>query len=181
MLQGYYLRALKMMNVPKELAEEHYVDLSSKPFYPGLVKYIARCALLLMSNLEGMEDNRLHAVLEHKAPVCSAADTALACFPLWQCSMQKSDSRRTHGMIQEWGLARVFVCCVQRPSGGNSMGGQGSGCHRQEACGRHQPPGIRCAFADASLALTHRPPLPPALHSGKMYHRRVPWKLNLIP
>ena len=42
MLQGYYLRALKMMNVPKELAEEHYVDLSSKPFYKGLVNYIVR-------------------------------------------------------------------------------------------------------------------------------------------
>ncbi|EIE19716.1 hypothetical protein WJX75_008683 [Coccomyxa subellipsoidea] len=38
--KGYYLRALKMMNVPKELAEEHYVDLASKPFYPGLVNYI---------------------------------------------------------------------------------------------------------------------------------------------
>ena len=31
-----------MMNVAKELAEEHYVDLSSKPFYPGLVNYIIR-------------------------------------------------------------------------------------------------------------------------------------------
>ncbi len=41
-VQGYYLRALKMMNVPKELAEEHYVDLASKPFYPGLVNYIIR-------------------------------------------------------------------------------------------------------------------------------------------
>ena len=41
-MQGYYLRALKMMNVPKELAEEHYVDLSSKPFYKGLVEYIIR-------------------------------------------------------------------------------------------------------------------------------------------
>jgi hypothetical protein len=97
-----------------------------------------------------------HAVLENKAPVCSAADTALACFHLWQCSMQKSESKRMHGMIQEWGFVRVFVCSVQRPSGGNSMGGQGSGCHRQEARGRHQPPGIRCAFADAPLALTHR-------------------------
>lgn len=40
--QGYYLRALKMMNVPKEMAEEHYVDLASKPFYAGLVNYIVR-------------------------------------------------------------------------------------------------------------------------------------------
>jgi nucleoside-diphosphate kinase len=79
-LQGYYLRALKMMNVPKELAEEHYVDLSSKPFYPGLVKYIARCALLVMSIPEGTGANRLHAVPEVKFPVCSAPNTALSCY-----------------------------------------------------------------------------------------------------
>lgn len=41
--KGYYLRALKYVNVPKEQAEEHYVDLSSKPFYRGLVEYIIRC------------------------------------------------------------------------------------------------------------------------------------------
>jgi hypothetical protein len=33
--QGYYLRALKLKNVHRELAEEHYVDLKSKPFYRG--------------------------------------------------------------------------------------------------------------------------------------------------
>lgn len=42
--QGYYLRALKLKNVERELAEEHYVDLKSKPFYPGLVEYIVRRA-----------------------------------------------------------------------------------------------------------------------------------------
>lgn len=40
--KGYYLRAMKFMNVPQALAEEHYVDLSSKPFYAGLVEYIIR-------------------------------------------------------------------------------------------------------------------------------------------
>ena len=40
--KGYTLRALKMMSVPKELAEEHYADLSSKPFFGGLVEYICR-------------------------------------------------------------------------------------------------------------------------------------------
>lgn len=40
--KGYYLRAMKYVNVPKELAEEHYVDLASKPFYSGLVEYIVR-------------------------------------------------------------------------------------------------------------------------------------------
>ena len=42
--KGYYLRGMKYINVPKELAEEHYVDLSSKPFYSGLVEYIVRYA-----------------------------------------------------------------------------------------------------------------------------------------
>jgi len=40
--KGYTLRALKMLSVSKELAEEHYADLSSKPFFAGLVEYICR-------------------------------------------------------------------------------------------------------------------------------------------
>ncbi len=40
--KGYYLRGLKYKNVEKELAEEHYVDLASKPFYGSLVEYIGR-------------------------------------------------------------------------------------------------------------------------------------------
>ena len=47
--QGYYLRALKLKNVERELAEEHYVDLKSKPFYPGLVEYIIRRAVLWLA------------------------------------------------------------------------------------------------------------------------------------
>lgn len=38
--KGYYLRALKLVNVDRALAEEHYRDLSSKPFFPALVDYI---------------------------------------------------------------------------------------------------------------------------------------------
>ena len=33
--QGYTLRGLKLMNVSKQLAETHYSDLSSKPFFGG--------------------------------------------------------------------------------------------------------------------------------------------------
>ena len=40
--KGYHLRAMKLQNVPRELAEEHYGDLSSKPFFSGLVEYILR-------------------------------------------------------------------------------------------------------------------------------------------
>lgn len=35
--QGYYLVGLKMLNVERSLAEEHYADLSSKPFFGALV------------------------------------------------------------------------------------------------------------------------------------------------
>jgi nucleoside-diphosphate kinase len=38
--KGFKLRALKLYQTPKEVAEEHYKDLSSKPFYPALVNYI---------------------------------------------------------------------------------------------------------------------------------------------
>ena len=31
-----------MLSVSKELAEEHYADLSAKPFFAGLVEYICR-------------------------------------------------------------------------------------------------------------------------------------------
>ena len=38
--KGFTLKALKMFVPSKELAEEHYKDLSSKPFFPKLVEYI---------------------------------------------------------------------------------------------------------------------------------------------
>ena len=38
--KGYTLRGLKFLNVTKELAEAHYADLSSKPFFPSLIEYI---------------------------------------------------------------------------------------------------------------------------------------------
>lgn len=38
--KGFTLRALKLFQCPRELAEEHYKDLASKPFFPKLVDYI---------------------------------------------------------------------------------------------------------------------------------------------
>jgi nucleoside-diphosphate kinase len=38
--KGFTLRALKMVNVERSLAENHYADLSDKPFFAGLVDYI---------------------------------------------------------------------------------------------------------------------------------------------
>ncbi|KAK4375819.1 hypothetical protein RND71_006496 [Anisodus tanguticus] len=38
--KGFKLTGLKLFQCPKELAEEHYKDLQSKPFFPKLIDYI---------------------------------------------------------------------------------------------------------------------------------------------
>lgn len=38
--RGYKLVALKMTQPSEELLREHYQDLQSKPFFPGLLKYM---------------------------------------------------------------------------------------------------------------------------------------------
>ena len=50
--KGYTLRGLKLMNVPKELAETHYSDLSSKGFFAGLIEYITSGPVVAIA-LEG--------------------------------------------------------------------------------------------------------------------------------
>ncbi|KAK9068790.1 hypothetical protein SSX86_012906 [Deinandra increscens subsp. villosa] len=38
--KGFSLKGLKFLNVDQAFAEKHYADLSSKPFFNGLVEYI---------------------------------------------------------------------------------------------------------------------------------------------
>lgn len=38
--KGFKLVGLKLYQTPRDIAEEHYKDLSSKPFYKALVEYI---------------------------------------------------------------------------------------------------------------------------------------------
>jgi Nucleoside diphosphate kinase len=38
--KGFQVKGLKMYQTPREVAEEHYKDLASKPFYGALVDYI---------------------------------------------------------------------------------------------------------------------------------------------
>jgi nucleoside-diphosphate kinase len=52
--KGYTLRGLKFMNVTKEHAERHYSDLSSKPFFSGLVDYIISGPVVAIA-LEGKD------------------------------------------------------------------------------------------------------------------------------
>ena len=47
--KGYKLVAMKLVTVTKDHAEKHYSDLSSKPFFAGLVEYVCSgpmCAMV---------------------------------------------------------------------------------------------------------------------------------------
>ncbi|CAG9466109.1 unnamed protein product [Pedinophyceae sp. YPF-701] len=46
--KGFTLKALKLYQCPREVAEEHYKDLSSKPFYKDLVDYICSGPVVAM-------------------------------------------------------------------------------------------------------------------------------------
>ncbi|XP_057862008.1 nucleoside diphosphate kinase II, chloroplastic [Cryptomeria japonica] len=47
--KGFVLKGLKLFQCPTELAEEHYKDLKSKPFFPKLVKYITSGPVVCMA------------------------------------------------------------------------------------------------------------------------------------
>lgn len=47
--KGFLLKGLKLFQCPTELAEEHYKELSSKPFFPKLVKYITSGPVVCMA------------------------------------------------------------------------------------------------------------------------------------
>ncbi|KAK9114975.1 hypothetical protein Syun_021772 [Stephania yunnanensis] len=46
--KGFKLTGLKLFQCPKELAEEHYKDLSAKPFFPKLIDYITSGPVVCM-------------------------------------------------------------------------------------------------------------------------------------
>jgi len=46
--KGFILKGLKLMSVSRSMAEEHYQDLSSKPFFSGLVEYIISSPVVAM-------------------------------------------------------------------------------------------------------------------------------------
>jgi len=48
--KGFKLVAMKFMNANEELLKKHYADLSSKPFFPGLVKYMQMGPVVPMVN-----------------------------------------------------------------------------------------------------------------------------------
>src|SRR6185503_15811749 len=52
--KGLRIAALKLMRVDRDLAEKHYSEHSSKPFFPDLIEFITRGPLVAMV-LEGEE------------------------------------------------------------------------------------------------------------------------------
>lgn len=46
--KGFKLVAMKQMTASKEHLEKHYADLSSKPFFPGLVEYMGSGPVVAM-------------------------------------------------------------------------------------------------------------------------------------
>ena len=46
--RGYKLVGLKMVWPTKEMAENHYADLSKKPFFPGLTKFFSSGPIVCM-------------------------------------------------------------------------------------------------------------------------------------
>lgn len=46
--KGFFLKALKLEVVERSLAEEHYADLASKPFFTGLVDFICSGPVVCM-------------------------------------------------------------------------------------------------------------------------------------
>ena len=47
--RGLKLSAMKLMQVPKALAEEHYGEHAGKPFYDGLIEYITASPVVVMA------------------------------------------------------------------------------------------------------------------------------------
>ncbi|KAK1359624.1 Nucleoside diphosphate kinase [Heracleum sosnowskyi] len=47
--KGFKLSGLKLFQCPQDLAEEHYKDLKSKPFFPKLIEYITSGPVVCMA------------------------------------------------------------------------------------------------------------------------------------
>ena len=60
--KGFTLRGLKLFTPGKELAEEHYKDLSQKPFFKDLVNYI------ISGPVVAMVREQIYVCIFHAAP-----------------------------------------------------------------------------------------------------------------
>ena len=47
--KGLTFVGIKLMNVPKDLAEQHYAEHKGKPFYDGLIKFVTSSPVLVLA------------------------------------------------------------------------------------------------------------------------------------
>ncbi len=47
--KGMTIAGMKLMQIPKGLAEEHYAPHKDKPFYPGLIEYITSGPVVILA------------------------------------------------------------------------------------------------------------------------------------
>jgi Nucleoside diphosphate kinase len=80
--KGFKVIGLKMFQTPKDVAEEHYKDLSSKPFYGALVEYIVSGPVVCMVRCGCWLALKLHG-LSHVHLLRGTARSALRCWRLW--------------------------------------------------------------------------------------------------
>ncbi|KAG9123062.1 nucleoside diphosphate kinase [Ceratobasidium sp. 392] len=73
--RGFKLVALKLVHATKEHLEKHYADLSDKPFFPGLIKYMASgpVVAIVIEGLDAVKTGR--AMLGATNPLASNAGT----------------------------------------------------------------------------------------------------------
>ncbi|KAH8591035.1 nucleoside diphosphate kinase [Bisporella sp. PMI_857] len=73
--RGYKLAAIKLVTPSKEHLEKHYEDLSSKPFFPGLVKYMGSgpIAAMVWEGRDAVKTGRV--LLGATNPLASAPGT----------------------------------------------------------------------------------------------------------
>jgi nucleoside diphosphate kinase len=84
--KGFKLVALKLYQTPKEVAEEHYKDLSARPFYNDLVKYIVSGPVVSMVSLW-----LLHQQPQQRKQCCT--ECALCSDPAAAAGFQSPSSR----------------------------------------------------------------------------------------
>ncbi|KAG8686125.1 nucleoside diphosphate kinase [Ceratobasidium sp. 394] len=73
--RGFKIIALKMVHATKEHLEKHYADLKDKPFFPGLIKYMASgpVVAIVIEGLDAVKTGR--AMLGATNPLASNPGT----------------------------------------------------------------------------------------------------------
>ncbi|KAF7789570.1 hypothetical protein EIP86_000516 [Pleurotus ostreatoroseus] len=80
--RGFKLVAMKLVHATPEHLEQHYIDLKGKPFFPGLIKYMASGPVVAMvwEGLDSVKTGR--AMLGATNPLASAPGTIRGDFAL---------------------------------------------------------------------------------------------------